>query len=87
MGAIERTRLRRDRSEGREVYSFIFPVCLITAVAADISCVYSLYTLMKVRHQALEHTYTHVQHLQFKMSIRPLRVQVCLFIRCIQRKL
>lgn len=55
--------MRKDRYEGREaearVSSFILHAGSITAVAVDISCVYSLYTLMKVRLQPAQHMHAH----------------------------
>lgn len=54
--------MRKDRYEGREaearVSSFILHAGSITAVAVDISCVYSLYTLMKVRLQPAQHMHS-----------------------------
>lgn len=78
--------MKRDRSEGREaldtVSSFIFSARSITAYAVDISCVYSLYTLMKVRHQPVEHTdtHTHSHSISSLKSVFPICVSQHMFV-------
>lgn len=68
---------------------------MIAAAAVNISGVYSLYTLIKVRQQpGLRHThtnkYTHTRthiYLQFEEYFPSACPSICLFIQCTQSEL